>query len=175
MYLNTSMQNKNSRTVLLDLEHRLERDPPCSLSSAQSQVSGPQASSHRAGQALLLTHKLQDFGCQCKYVTFYHLLRLILSLRKKCRHDLIPAQRIARGISSNELRSGNCPYNFTIDITVSGHAFGPRRLDLSNRCVKTATFNDPFLSLSTIAFSPWQRYRRRWCRGIDRCDRVRRS
>ena len=49
------------------------------------------------------------------------------------RHDLLPAQRISKGITSNESRSGKCPYNLTLQINVSGHSYGPRRLDLSNR------------------------------------------
>ncbi len=65
---------------------------------------------------------------------FATLQRLIL-----CRHDLHPAQRIARGITSNEERSGRCPFNFTIDATVRGYAYGPRRLDLTNRFCLTVS------------------------------------
>jgi hypothetical protein len=62
-----------------------------------------------------------------------HVMQICSWASISARHDLNPAQRIARGISSNEARSGRCPFNFTLNTTVRGYTYGPRRLDLSNR------------------------------------------
>jgi len=65
------------------------------------------------GHALVTSHALTAIDCQC-------------------RHTLTIDDRIARGVSGNGMRSGNCALTTRIEVMLSGFGMPTVRLDLSN-------------------------------------------
>jgi hypothetical protein len=122
-------QKNDTRQFRLDLERDLDnRNPPGAVGHVT--VEDAVAQRYRAkkgsgsgtiwttkekntGRALVSSHRLTDPECQC-------------------RHDLTVDEQIARGISGNGMRSGDCPLTMRIEVQLSGFGMPSVRLDLSH-------------------------------------------